>query len=76
MSTIGRLDLPDVRDWSVGLPDVCEWSRSPPECPRVVGRISRMSGSGREANPDVRELFRRPPWVSVIGREALLNVRE
>ena len=26
-----------------------------PKCPGLVGRPSRMSGSGREALPDVRE---------------------
>ena len=31
------------------LQDVWEWSGGPPVCPVVVGRSSRMSGSGREA---------------------------
>ena len=37
------------------LPHVLEWSGNPPECPGVVGRPSRMSGSGRETLLDVRE---------------------
>ena len=34
---------------------VREWSRGPPRCPEVVGRPTWMSGSGREALPDIRE---------------------
>ena len=45
MSGRGREDLLDVR----------EWSGSPPGSPGVVGRTSRMSKSGREALPEVRE---------------------
>ena len=30
------------------LPYVQEWSEFPPLCPGLVGRPSRMSGSGRE----------------------------
>ena len=37
------------------LPDVREWSIGPPGCQGVVGRHSRMSVSGWEALPDVRE---------------------
>ena len=37
------------------LPDVREWLKGYPECPKVVGRPSRMSGSGREALSDIRE---------------------
>ena len=37
------------------LEDVLEWLGGPPGCPGVVGRPSRMSGSGREALPDVQE---------------------
>ena len=37
------------------LPDVSEWSGDPPKCPGVVENLSRMSGSGREEFPDVRE---------------------
>ena len=46
-----------VRD---ALLDVKECSEGPPRCPGVVGRTSRMSGSGREALPDVREAL---PYV-------------
>ena len=46
-------DLPDVRK---DLKDVWEWSGGTPGSPGVVGRTSRMSGSGWEALPDVREL--------------------
>ena len=34
--------------------DVSEWSGGPPECPGVVMKTSKMSGSGREELPDVR----------------------
>ena len=37
------------------LPDVQEWLRDPYGCPVVVGKLSRMSLSGREALLDVRE---------------------
>ena len=33
---------------------VREWSTGPLGCPGMVGRPSKMSGSGREALPDVR----------------------
>ena len=36
------------------LPDVREWLGGPPGYPGVVGRLSRMSGWGREALLDVR----------------------
>ena len=36
-------------------PNVREWSGSPPGCPAVVGRPSRLTGSGREALPDDQE---------------------
>ena len=51
-------------DWEA-LPDVRKWSVVPPVCPVVIGRSSRMSGSGerpsrmsgscREVLPDVCE---------------------
>ena len=41
----GREALMDVQVWSVG----------PPGCPGVMGRASRMPGSGWEALPDVWE---------------------
>ena len=45
MSGSGRESLPNVQDWS----------EDPTECPGMVGRLSRMSGSGKEALPDNRE---------------------
>ena len=46
-------DLSDVREWSGGLPVVRKWSGGPPGYPGMVRRPSRMSGSGRQAFPDV-----------------------
>ena len=75
--------------WSIrnALADVREWSVGSLECPGVVGRPSRMSGSGRKALPnvweplsDVRECLEGPircpggPLTS--GREVLSDVRE
>ena len=51
-------------DWE-SLPDVREWSGSPTGCPGVVGRPSRMSGSGRKAYLMYRS-----------GRKAIPNIRE
>ena len=48
----GRESLPDDRE---ALLDVREWLENPRGCPGVVGRLSRMYGSEREALPDVRE---------------------
>ena len=53
MSGSGREFLPDGR----------EKSGCPPECPGVVGKPSRMSRSGREAHPNVREWSEDPPDV-------------
>ena len=55
MSSSGREAFQDVREWSGG----------PPGCPEVVGRLSRMSRSGRK-----------PSWISGSGREAIPDVRE
>ena len=51
-----------VQEWSGGplkdrkaRLDIREWSRVPLGCPEVVGKLSRMSRSGREAFPDIRE---------------------
>ena len=65
MSESGQEAFPDVRKWSgdprmfrsgrESLADVREWSGGPPGCPGVVGRPSKMSGSGREGLLDVRE---------------------
>ena len=67
-------------------PDVQEWLGSPPKSQGVVGRPTRMSGSGREAILDVRELSGGPPGspevveglfqMSGSGREALLDARD
>ena len=75
MSGSGRETLPDVREWSRGLPVypvvVGRPSRCPgvlvrsPGCSGAVGRPSRISESGREARPNVRERL-----------EGLPNVRE
>ena len=46
-------------------PDVWEWPGDPPKCPGVIGRPSRMSGSGREALLDIRS-----------DKEAIPDVRE
>ena len=43
----GQEVLRNVLEWSESHPDVREWSGGPPECLGVVGRPSRMSGSGR-----------------------------
>ena len=55
MSGSGREALPDVR----------EWSRGSLRIPGVVGRASRMSGSGQEALT-----------MSRSGWESLLDVRQ
>ena len=44
------------------LPQVQKWSEDPlPGCLGVVGKPSQMSGSGREALPDVSEWLVGPP---------------
>ena len=60
--------LPDVQEslpnvWEP-LPDVRYWSINPPGCLRLVGRVSRMSGSGQEAYPHVQE------WSGCFPRSA------
>ena len=61
-----RVDLPDIRKWSGGPPgSLC----GPAGYPGVVGRSSRMSGSGWEALPDVQEWSEVPPGCpGVVGR--------
>ena len=64
MSGSGRESLPDVWGGREALPDVWggqeallhvrKWLGVLPGCPGVVGRSSRMPGSGREAFSDVR----------------------
>ena len=68
MSGRGRQALPDGREWSGG----------PAACLRVVGRCSKMSGSGlksgSEALPDVWELSGgRPGCPRVIGRPTRIS---
>ena len=64
------------------LPFVREWSGGHSGCPEVLGRPSRMSGSGRETIPDLRKLSGVPLKVfkslpDVWGwRQALLDVRQ
>ena len=53
-----RKTLTDVQE---SLLDIRKWSGGPPGCPRVVGRPTRMSGSGREALLDVWEWSEGPP---------------
>ena len=65
ISGSGRETLLDVREWSGGPPVYPVVVGRPPECPGAVGRPSRMSESGRQARPDVRERL-----------EGLPNVRE
>ena len=69
----------------VALLDVREWSGGHHGCPGVVGRLSRMSGSGGMP-PDVREwsdstpgwpgVVVRPSRISGSGQDALPNDRE
>ena len=58
MSGTCREALMDAWEWSESPHG---WSGSPPVCPGVVGTPSQMSGSGREALPDVREWSGGPP---------------
>ena len=71
------------------LPNVWEWSGGPPRYPGVVERTSRMSRSGRETLPNVRECWEAltnvqkacrmsdSVWKALPDvREALLDVRE
>ena len=50
-----RQTLMDVPEGREALPDVQQLSGGPPECPEVVRRPSRMSGSSREDLSGVRE---------------------
>ena len=50
MTESGRETLPNVWD---ALMDIWEWSEGSPGFPKVVGRPSLMSGSGRESLRDV-----------------------
>ena len=58
--------LPNVRE---ALPVVCEWSGGHLGCPRVVGRLTRMSKSGRDVLTNVWEWSVGPPGgPEVVGR--------
>ena len=53
MSGSGLEALLDDREWS-GVPPECpEWFGGLPRCPAVIGRSSRVSGSGQDTLPDV-----------------------
>ena len=58
----GGETLPQVREWSETHPQVRECSGDPPAGPGVVSRLSRRSGSSREALPKVRV------WSGAVGR--------
>ena len=61
------------------LPHILEWSGGPPGCPGVVGRPSRLSGSGRKSLTGGREAFvdvQEALPLSKGGRKALPDVRE
>ena len=55
MSGSGREALLDVQEWTVGRPGIPGVVRGPSRMSGVVGRLSRMSGCGREYLLDVRE---------------------
>ena len=79
MSGSDRETLPEVRD---PIPDVQKWTGDPLGCPGVLGRPSwmcvsggrpsRMTGSVREALPDILEPYR----MYGSDREVLPDVRE
>ena len=64
-----------------GLLDVREWPVGPPGCSEVVGKTSWMSGSGREALPNVREwwealhdvLLTTPGHRGVVGKTSRMS---
>ena len=51
----GREALPMSRSDRETLPNDREWLGGPPGCPGVVGRPSRMFGSGLESLPGGRD---------------------
>ena len=61
MSGSGGETLPDVPEWWEALPNIWVWAKGYSECPKIVGKPSRMSASGRKALPDVLELSRDTP---------------
>ena len=81
MSGSCLVSLQDVRE---ALPVVREWSGGPLGCPGVfrrpsrmcgvVGRLTRMSGSGRQVLPDVREWSEDPHGCpAVLGRPSQMT---
>ena len=72
MSLKGRLPFRMSGSCQVTLPDVPEWSEGPPGCLGVVGRYSRLFGSGRETLSKVR-VAHRDIWE---WSEALPDVQE
>ena len=61
MSGSGREDFSDVLECWEDLPNVRKYSGHPLGCLGVIGNLSRMSGSGREALSDVRDWSGDPP---------------
>ena len=55
MSGSGQDPPHKSRSGREAISDFWEWSGSTYGCPGVVGRVTRMSWSGREALPDVLE---------------------
>ena len=68
MSESCRQNLSDGREWWEALTNIWEWSGGPPGCSKLVGRPSRMFGSGRETLPNVPEWSGVPPGcLGVVG---------
>ena len=83
MSRSGWKALPDIREWSGALSDIREFSGDPPGSAGVVGSPSRISGSGREAFPNVRKalpvctgVVKRPSQMSGNIQNTLSDLRE
>ena len=86
MSESVREACPDVQEWSGGSPGCQGVVLIPSRMSGVVGRPSRMFGSGREALQNVREWSGYPPrCLGVVGspsqmfgsgRDAIQDVRE
>ena len=70
----GLETLPDVPEEWQSLLDVWEWSKGYPDCPGVVCRPSRMTGSGRVTLLDVWEWLGDPPGcLAVVGRPCQMS---
>ena len=75
MSRSGLEALLDDREWS-GVPPECpEWFGGLPRCPAVIGRSSRVSGSGRDTLSDVPVGWEALPMSGSFW-EALPNMQE